>query len=85
MGKGVVAVRTEQLEFDLRDLQVRVPWNGQSPRGLTRVGLSPIFKAQAAKGRPTIHVGQLDLFGLRVEGPFVYEGAPLLREPHEGR
>ncbi len=33
----------------MRELTVSVPWEGRSPRALTRVALSGIFKARAAK------------------------------------
>ncbi len=73
----------DQFELRLEDTIVRVPWNGASPRGLTRVALSPIFKAQAAKARATILMdAQCDLFEARQEECLrVYAGAPLLLEP----
>ena len=62
--------------------ELRIPWEGRSPRDLTRVGLSGIFKAQAAKNTGgDDRTGQLELWPeLAEEGPaVVYRGAPLLR------
>ncbi len=70
-----------QLILELDDVRLRIPWEGRSPRVLTRVARSLIFKAGAVKKDdrnrdPT----QLDLFLVPDKGPFVYEGAPLLLE-----
>ena len=69
----------EQYELGLWDRRVRVPWEGRSPRELTRVALSLTLKARG--GREHERTGcdsqQCDLFE---KGPFVYEGAPLLLE-----
>ena len=68
-----------QLVFEGEEI-VRVPWDGRSPRALTRVGLSLIFKAQAAKSTSdfSIDPDQYDLFGDAKTGPPRYEGAPSL-------
>ncbi len=62
---------------------VRVPWGGRSPRGLTRVALGLILKAQAAKSvSELISPSQLefDLDGKKASPGFA-GGAPLLVEP----
>ncbi len=73
---------SDQFElFEPGTCVVRIPWGGKSPRGLTKVGLSSIFKAQAAKERSTIHVDprQYDLFVRRMgKAAFRYSGAQLL-------
>ena len=38
-----------QLELVLSDVRVRISWDGRSPRELTQVHISGIFKASAAK------------------------------------
>ena len=69
-----------QLElFALREVTVRIPWDGRSPRDLTRVNLEGIFKAQAVKSMSDfVSVDQCDLFETRQKSPRVYSGAPLL-------
>ena len=59
-----------------------LPWRGRSPRGLTRVALGIILKAQAGEERSNLYVDedQIVLWADRLKGPFVYEGAPLLLE-----
>jgi len=53
-------IDAEQLELDLFPGE---PWNGRSPRGLTRVGLGLIFTALADGARVTSEdAAQLDLF-----------------------
>ena len=47
--------RTAQLELELRDVRVRIPWEGTTSRALTKCAQSFILKAQAAKGRPQIN------------------------------
>ena len=59
-----------------------LPWSGASPRGLTRVALSPIFQAQAAKSvsDSVSDLDQLDfwLTKKRAPGQSQYLGAPTL-------
>ncbi len=70
-----------QLELSLDDVRVNVPWVGKSPRALTRAALSPIFKAQAAKGRPIpMDPRQIDFWLPGKKAPWIYQGAPLLKE-----
>ncbi len=58
------------------------PWGGRSPRGLTRVALSLIFKAQAEKNVSDVYVdpAQYDLWLTAKKAPRKYRGAPLLLE-----
>ncbi len=68
-----------QLELELGDARLNLPWGGRSPRGLTRVALSSIFEAQAVqKHKRHRDPRQMDLFARAVKGPPVYRGAPLL-------
>ena len=71
----------EQLSLALEgEERLRIPWDGRSPRALTRVGLSLIFKAQAAKSTSdfSIDPGQYDLFRAAIKGRPQYGGAPSL-------
>jgi len=67
---------------------VRVPWEGRSPRDLTRVSCSIILKALADKSiRDAVDPLQVDLFvASDRSGPWVgsYLGAPLLIPFGEG-
>jgi len=76
----------EQLEMALGDVRVKLPWNGRSPRDLTRVALSGIFKARAVKSvSEFVDADQGDLFEAPAEeGPREFPGAPLLLEPRRG-
>ncbi len=70
----------DQLVLSLDDVRVRrvvIPWDGRSPRALTRAARALIFEAQAGKRheRHEIDRQQLDLFEKR--GPS-YAGAPSL-------
>jgi len=69
-----------QLELALNDVRVNVPWEGRSPRVLTRAAMSPIFKAQAAKARAVFtDPAQCEMWRHDQKGPLVvYQGAPLL-------
>jgi len=60
---------------------LRLPWNGRSPRALTRGHRRFILKAQADKSMGDfVDPAQGDLWPEWTEGPF-YEGAPLLLVP----
>ena len=72
----------EQLElFEGGLVTVVLPWDGRSPRALTRVALSGIFKAQAGKSvSDFVNPDQYDLFVTRQKkAPWKYQGAPSLR------
>ena len=71
---------SEQLELALFP---GVPWNGRSPRVLTRAQLGVIFTARAESHAVEMHPEQLMLFpvggtGKREKVPWVYQGAPSL-------
>ncbi len=71
----------DQLELALDDVRRRVPWEGQSPRGLTR-GAGVLY-SRRKPGRSTcaLELGQMDLFCESViERPPV-GGESLLIEP----
>jgi len=77
----------DQLELQLLGVLpiTALPWGGRRPRGLTRVALSVILKAQAGKsvsgdGDPM----QYDLWLPMKKAPWIYQGAPLLSEPEVG-
>ena len=55
----------DQFELALDDVRLKCspePWEGRSPRDLTRVALSGIFKARAGRLTDFIRFGQYDLF-----------------------
>ena len=57
----------------------REPWGGLSPRGLTRVALGGILKAQAEKSVSGLVIpGQLEFWPSEEKAPWKYQGAPLL-------
>ncbi len=67
-----------QLELELDDVRLRLPWGGRSPRGLTRAHELFIFKAQAEKSTSAIvDPAQGDLFET-VARPGVWGGSPSL-------
>ncbi len=71
----------EQLELALLDERLkRVPWNGRSPRDLTRGAELFIFQQRAEKSvRDFVNDDQGDLFEApRKRAPADYAGAPLL-------
>ena len=71
-------LNSTQLELELDDVRLKVPWNGRSPRGLTRGSQVVILKAQAGKGRPQTRMpAQRDLFEDWQSGP-CYTGAGTL-------
>ena len=59
-----------------------LPWSGRSPRGLTQVALSGIFKAQADKSLSDfVCAAQGDLWLISPKNaPGFYSGAPLLMD-----
>jgi len=76
----------DQLTLDLGAQSVvgasSLPWGGRSPRALTKGYKRFILKAQAEKsmGDSVRDENQYDLWLPIREGPWVYTGAPLLRE-----
>ncbi len=75
-----------QLELALDDVRKRIPWDGQSPRGLTRVSKLLFFKRERQKQeRFFADPNQVDLFGAGEQcRPVLYRGAPLLVEIRYG-
>ncbi len=75
------AYACEQMELDLFRGQ---PWAGRSPRGLTRVALGLIFKAEPLKPRGVAsdfeleRLGQLQFWPPSGKAPWIYQGAPSL-------
>ena len=73
-----------QLELDLVDVRLRIPWQGVSPRDLTRVQIS--LSLERERQGHEVDPLQYDLFGGGVRGAhlgrrgFSYAGAPLLVE-----
>ncbi len=68
-----------QLELALDDSRARVPWEGRSPRALTKGSKVVILRTRAAKS--CLGPGQIELFGAGLsteEAPWIYQGAPLL-------
>ncbi len=73
--------RGSQLALALDDVRVRIPWAGRSPRDLTRASSSVIFKARAEKSvSDFVDADQVDLWPTGKKAPWVYQGAPLLKE-----
>jgi len=72
-------MNSSQLSLALDDVVLEIPWSGRSPRGLTRVANSLIFKAQAAKKRErSVLSVQYDLFDPSAGHLERYRGAPSL-------
>ena len=71
-------------QLDLWPLEVaRLPWGGRSPRSMTRVALDRvvILKPQGAKDERVFNdPDQVDLWLPAKKAPWVYQGAPLLKE-----
>jgi len=80
-------VRVVQTELALGDAQVQVPWGGQSPRELTRVGIGLFSKRERGEDdRFFVDPRQVDLFRAAMKGSPEYRGAPsLLPLPEELR
>ena len=58
---------------------LRIPWEGRSPRALTRSHEVFILKAQAKKSVSDFVGGdQCDLWLPGKKAPWIYQGAPLL-------
>ena len=69
-------------QLDLWEDEVAVlPWRGQSPRGLTRVGMGLFLRREPQKGDCFL-VGpdQIDMFLEAITGPRRCGGAPSLYE-----
>ena len=73
------ASRGEQLElFDLREVTVRVPWEGRDLLGLTsRAGALYLRHGPQKSMSDLVAAGQYDLWPTNQQGPY-YVGAPSL-------
>ena len=74
----------EQLELPFEGglERLSIPWDGRSPRALTRVGLSRIFKAQDVKKREQFVLsGQYDLWPTDEKAAPYLGAVPLLPLP----
>jgi len=78
---SVSITRGEQLSLFEGGLPaLRIPWDGCSPRELTRAYNTFILKARAAKSTSAIiDPGQLELWPINEKAPWKYRGAPLLK------
>ena len=72
-------MKSDQLSLELLDARVRIPWNGASPRDLTRVGLGLFLRREPQKDdRFFVDPRQYDLFRAAIPGRRRYGGAPTL-------
>ena len=55
-------MNSEQLELELDDVRVRIPWDGVSPRMLTKCGKLFSLKAAPARGSIGNAPDQLTMF-----------------------
>ena len=68
-----------QLQLQLSDRRTVVPWDGRSPRDLTRGRMLLFSRREPQKPeRFFIDGNQGDLFPAAIRGPLEYRGAPLL-------
>ncbi len=77
-GYESLLLNSRQLELELDDVRLNLPWDGRSPRGLTRAAMS-LFSSQEAQKSVSAFVDpeQGDLF--KKAAPEQYSGAaPLL-------
>jgi len=73
------------LELELGDVRVRIPWGGQRPRDLTRVGLSLFLERERQKDeRFFVDPDQAEFWPAGQKAPRIYRGAPLLLPMKEG-
>ena len=74
----------DQLELGLHDVgdPSRIPWGGRSPRALTAAYERFTLKAQAEKSvRDFVSdENQFDLWLPIKKAPWIYQGAPLVKE-----
>jgi len=69
----------QQLVLALEDDVRVVPWDGRSPRSLTRARLALFLRREPQKDeRFFVDPCQRDLFRAAIQGPPRYGGAPLL-------
>jgi len=72
-------MNSSQLELELEDVRVRIPWEGVSPRALTK-GASLLYlnREGPEDDRKRRSMGQYDFWLPNVKAPRFYRGAPLL-------
>ena len=77
MSAGHIPLNSTQLELELDDVRLKIPWDGRSPRGLTR-GAMALFLSSAAEKSVSAFVDpeQGDLF--KKAAPRSRGAAPLL-------
>ena len=82
----MITSRTAQLDLWQQELDA-LPWGGQSPRALTRVGSGLILKPEAQKSMSDLDLdpSQLELWPANNNAPWRYQGAPLLKEVYDAR
>ncbi len=85
---GITTRPSVQLELSLDDVRLQrvvAPWKGVSPRVLTRAYERFTLKAQAAKNTSgCVDPDQYDLWLPAKKAPWIYQGAPLLKEVSDG-
>jgi len=85
MDEQALLLNSTQLELELDDVRLNLPWGGRSPRGLTRAATSVILKARAAESMSEfVDPAQSEIFVARSKRRPQYEGAPLLRRLENG-
>lgn len=72
-------MNSSQLDLELTDVRVRIPWGGQSPRALTKINMSLFSRREPQKDDSFfIDPNQYDLFRAAIKGRPQYGGAPSL-------
>jgi len=82
-------MNSDQLELEFHDVRLQIPWDGRSPRSLTKAARA-LFLSESGRGHE-VDPNQIEMFRIarrrgRTEkrGP-LYEGAPsLFLLPKEG-
>ena len=75
----ITSSEQRQLELALEDVRVRVPWNGVSPRALTKASSALFLERKRQKHeRFFVDLNQYDLFLAAIPGRLQYGGAPSL-------
>ncbi len=79
-------MNSTQFELGLGDLRVMIPWDGKSPRDLTRARIALFSKRERQKDdRFFVDSVQYDLFLAAIPGRLQYGGAPSLLPLPRGR
>ena len=73
-------MNSEQLDLWQAELDA-LPWQGRSPRSLTRGGIALFLRRELEKDdRFFVDPNQADLFSSTTNAPRIYRGAPLFKE-----